>query len=291
MPSPPRSSPPTSRPTSPVQSDVSMITPRSPSRLSAFRRMSPARPFGVPRHGRVSSLSTLNLPGMEASATQSAVSAPSNARRWRPSVISHFNDPSACVSPHVDSSSSTLAVDMPPTLSRPSMSSSQTHDTILTPTSTLYDSPEANVTGRGHTKPRKSFMSSMRVRAKSSSSLFLGLTSGSSSSAHSNQFEDLSLDEPSTRHHRVRSPSHHPAKAKYHHPRAEASQPQVAYSNPSSFLSFTNPVRERKKRKLVIGGIHPEDHRRFEAVKRWCEVSTATKAMRFSISSYHGSFT
>lgn len=29
--------------------------------------------------------------------------------------------------------------------------------------------------------------------------------------------------------------------------------------------------KAKKKRKLIIGGIHPQDERRFEAARRWCE--------------------
>ena len=50
--------------------------------------------------------------------------------------------------------------------------------------------------------------------------------------------------------------------------------PQVAYSSGSRRLSLASLSSRKKKRKLVISGIAPNDARRFDGVKRWCEVCT-----------------
>ena len=47
-------------------------------------------------------------------------------------------------------------------------------------------------------------------------------------------------------------------------------------ATPTNFGTVTTLLtspKARKKRKLIISGIPPDDERRFEAVKRWCEVS------------------
>jgi hypothetical protein len=52
------------------------------------------------------------------------------------------------------------------------------------------------------------------------------------------------------------------------------SRPYVAYapSNHSSFSAFVSSTRGRNYKKLVISGIGVDEHKRFDGVRRWCEV-------------------
>ena len=54
--------------------------------------------------------------------------------------------------------------------------------------------------------------------------------------------------------------------------------PQIVYSanGPLPRVSFASPVRNKKKKKLIISGIGVNDTRGFEGVKRWCEVRSSS---------------
>lgn len=55
-------------------------------------------------------------------------------------------------------------------------------------------------------------------------------------------------------------------------------QPQVAFSAPKESGTIprvslsTFGVKDRKKKRLIISGISPNDSKKFEGAKRWCEV-------------------
>lgn len=58
-------------------------------------------------------------------------------------------------------------------------------------------------------------------------------------------------------------------------PSKQRTRPEVAYVSISKRISFTSLSSRKKHRKLIVSGIAPNDTRRFEGVKRWCEVRVA----------------
>jgi hypothetical protein len=49
---------------------------------------------------------------------------------------------------------------------------------------------------------------------------------------------------------------------------------QVVYSSGGTRVNFTSlSSRQKKKRKLIVSGVGHKDFRKFEGVKRWCEVT------------------
>lgn len=53
-----------------------------------------------------------------------------------------------------------------------------------------------------------------------------------------------------------------------------------------SLTALSVPSNERKKKKLIVGGIGMNDTRRFEAMKKWCQVSDVLKDKNQSEKAY-----
>ncbi|KAF8640355.1 hypothetical protein AX17_000026 [Amanita inopinata Kibby_2008] len=231
------------------------------------------------QHNRSSSLSTLHPSGNCASPRSSIVTAPS---RWRPSVLGHF--PAAS---RMSSQDTTPQIDSTYAPSRPSLSSGETMTTAT--------GASENELGNFFTK--LSLVDSIRSRGTSNGSLFKSRV-GSTSSVWS-QTQMTSSESP-------RSGSSQPPPSLLSRrasamprssppafdedldgdddedieppPPQQAStsskRPQIAYSSGGAlprvhFSSLTR--RHKKKRRLVVSGIKPNDSRKFDNLKRWCE--------------------
>ncbi|KII94118.1 hypothetical protein PLICRDRAFT_416504 [Plicaturopsis crispa FD-325 SS-3] len=259
---------------------------RSPSRLSIFHRSSPAASVS---HSRSSSLSTLNIAGME-NAT-SSVAAGSTGSRWRPSVMGHFPGPSV---PEVTPSSDYLP--------RPSMSSTTTYSSNTSPSTVFTEAPS--------TPPKPSFMGSIRSRAKSSTSSAL-FNNSTESSPSSSSLVSTPGNSPPPRHglvHKasmIRMPFLHKSDATPFYgvdiddndedaarppPPPPPTVPEIVYTNRDkgrlSLAALSTP--SKRKKKLVVSGIGRNDMRRLEGLKAWCEsFGEVSQIMRMPNSDLH----
>jgi hypothetical protein len=43
------------------------------------------------------------------------------------------------------------------------------------------------------------------------------------------------------------------------------------------------PKNRRKKKKLIVSGVAPDDAQKFEGVKRWCEVRVSQISLRLEL--------
>lgn len=246
------------------------------------------------QHNRSASLGTVNIP------VEPSSSSP-HSSKWRPSVLGIFASSAT-------SQTSVLPSETLYTPSRPSISSSYTcTSSAATPPSRL------EVQSVSPSKP--SFVDSLRSRRKSygnllysatpkpgvenvlsTTSLCTNETVGSVNSSSSVQKQksnarvpfapkpvynrmnsadddDDEDDGTATRARRVTVPA--------------VTQPQVVFSAPRDGgtlsrvgLSGVNSRSEKKKKKLIISGIGPGEAKKFEAAKRWCEVSSLLRVSR-----------
>ncbi|KAF9076041.1 hypothetical protein BDP27DRAFT_1533324 [Rhodocollybia butyracea] len=244
------------------QSPARSVTPTSgtPSRKSFLplsSRLGTSSERSVPKqHNRSSSLSVLNTP-------------PSPSK-WRPSVLGYFSSSQVSVIP-----SETLY-----TPSRPSVSSNSTVTTITTTTSataTVTDNEAVTSKFNGITSIRsreRPYVAHSRENSLSTSpSAFhtrqaslrkpLGPKSGVQL-ANSNVDYPLPDDEDDDE--QLRTAVHAPKRN---------AKPEVAFSsspnNTLSKMSFAALTKNTKKKRLIISGISPNDTRKFEGIKRWCE--------------------
>lgn len=268
---------------SPATSSVS----RSPSRLSMFQRSSRAtsnseasNPYN---HNRSSSLHTSHLVAEARSEERCRHSSPSSWR-WRPSVLGHFASLS-----DGDARSSTR--DSPGSSSRPSMSSTTTSSSYATPSTNMMYEDEAPLVPPS--TPQKShFFGSLRLRSQkavtSSLSLFTTETSSSFPASLSLPASEPQLSQPpgfpgslARKSSTIRLPFSPKSKAldsafpNIFAEAPDAMRPRVVYTGKShvprvSLSSIAGQSRSTKK-KLVIGGIAPEDVKRLEAVQKWCQ--------------------
>ncbi|SJL06271.1 uncharacterized protein ARMOST_09607 [Armillaria ostoyae] len=214
------------------------------------------------QHKRSSSLSTIS---------SSVPRSPSS--KWRPSVLGHFSSQTAASQTSVLPSENTVYAP-----SRPSLSSTIT--TTVTSTSDL-SIPVSQV----------SFADSVRFHGVSHGA-FYGLNKESLSSC-SSSFGVEPVKPKKLR--KARSSIRVPLSTRYiadanipvqgdgvgefgaRLPKVNPTSPQVAFSASGkggtmprvSFASLS--TRNSKKKKLIVSGIGPDDTRRFEGVKRWCE--------------------
>lgn len=198
----------------------------------------------------------------------------SPSSKWRPSVLGHFSSQTAASQTSVLPSENTVYAP-----SRPSLSSTIT--TTVTSTSDL-SVPVSQV----------SFADSVRFHGVSHGA-FYGLNKESLSSCSSN-FGVEPVKPKKLR--KARSSIRVPLSTRYiadanipvqgdgvgefgaRLPKVNPTSPQVAFSASGkggtmprvSFASLS--TRNSKKKKLIVSGIGPDDTRRFEGVKRWCEV-------------------
>ena len=224
-------------------------------------------------HNRSSSLSTVQGVGSCASPRNSIATISS---RWRPSVLGHFSTPS--MSSHV---STPAPKNEPPyTPPRPSVSSA---DTFLTGVS------ENDI---GHFFSKLSLVDTFRSRGDPSKS---HIASSSSIWSQSQTSVPSPSDSPQSTSHspssqRPRNSAFRPYAPAFDAelddveeegelpspPAPEAStRPQVAYSSGRRLprMHFSSLARRhKKKRRLVVTGIKPNDVRKFDSLKSWCEV-------------------
>ncbi|RPD82419.1 hypothetical protein L226DRAFT_25455 [Lentinus tigrinus ALCF2SS1-7] len=226
------------RPSAPV-STARAHSPASSNSTSTFRR----DPEHVAAHSRGSSLSTVSairrnsrppvLPELTATPTKTNTA-------WkfkRPAVVGHFS-PSP---PDDDSEGSS-----PPP--RPSTSSSVTHSG----SSTTYTRTSSDA-------PRKMYFGS--IRSHSSTTIFSSSPSLWSLPTDASHMYDPPESTKILARDRVMSSS-------------EDTPMTWKPSPPANLGSVTNLLtspKARKKRKLIISGIPPDDERRFDGVRKWCE--------------------
>ncbi|TFK77315.1 hypothetical protein BDN72DRAFT_38316 [Pluteus cervinus] len=264
---------------SPAKKSRPTSTPPNPSHRVSLLSRSPRQPPTTNRqpyqqHDRSASLGSVQVPQLAAS-------------KWRPSVLGHFT--------------LSATVDEIPTPPRPSMSSG---DTLSSTTATTTTTTENDM----FMPPRLTLPDSIRSHNKSWNSLIqfthfgkFGSTdsvrSQSISGSVKSQYEPSLTPEstppatPALLEVRPRVPTPPKTKSQLSTTnvdfdlsddedeeqdqvpalRPQPTIPQVAYSSGSNRVSLSSLSSRKKKRKLVISGIAPNDTRRFEGVKRWCE--------------------
>ncbi|OSD03210.1 hypothetical protein PYCCODRAFT_1467075 [Trametes coccinea BRFM310] len=227
------------RPSAPASS-ASLARPHSPasSTTSTFRRNPAAS------HSRGSSLSTVNALHQRSARTESPElsTSPPKTTAWkfkRPSVAGHFSP-----MPENDS-----AEQIPPP--RPSTSSSVTHSG----SSTVYTRTSSDA-------PRKMYFGS--IRSHSSTTIFSASPSLWSLPTDASHINDPPESEKVIARDRLQSASEGS-------PIPWKPSPSTVPHMGSVTSLLTSPRSRSKKRKLIISGIPPDDERRFEGVRKWCE--------------------
>lgn len=183
--------------------------------------------------------------------------------KWRPTVLGYFSTPST-------SQTSVLPSETVYTPSRPSISSSNTYTSSSTPSKHL----------RVPSTPSKlSLVESMRSRRRSFGALLSNPCSENLPSLASLSLEDEQPPSPKSTVSRIPfapKPPFPTDQDPMPHTRtvvSQATQPQVAFSAPKDgTLSRFSSRNQKKKKKLVISGISAGEARKFDNVKRWCEV-------------------
>ncbi|KAK7059210.1 hypothetical protein VNI00_001837 [Paramarasmius palmivorus] len=242
------------------------------------------------QHNRSSSLSTLNTQTSSPSTTIPDFPSPASTK-WRPTVLGFFS------SPNTSSQVSVLHSETLYASSRPSMCSSNTgtSTSITTPSTVMEDVPPSP---KSPTKPEPlsmSFVSSIRSRRRVSGNTLHVVGS-------SEHFESPSS--PTSYHGSMRGPgslrlpfapkggslmnntNYDPQEyeededdecCQQHQQasRSGPSRPEVAFSGSNKGgtlprVSFAS-LNQKKKKKLVISGIAPNEARKFDGAKRWCE--------------------
>ncbi|KAF9269969.1 hypothetical protein L218DRAFT_992644 [Marasmius fiardii PR-910] len=268
------------RPSTPNrQSPSSMATSRSPSRISFLGFGTPSGRTASKQHNRSSSLSTLNI-------TTAAASIPdlSPPTKWRPSVLGFFVSPTA-------SQVSVLQSDTLCAPSRPSMSSSNTTTTSNSLTTAVASEDQNPPPSQCKTQPSKTLVPSLRLRRRSHGNLLNTTSSenfGTAPSIHGGSQKTGSLRGPFAAKGGTLVTGNLPTNELLEDDEDEYEEhcvntrpgpmrPQVAFAASNkggaiprvSFASLSS--RSQKKKKLVINGIAPNDVRKFEGAKRWCE--------------------
>ena len=253
------------------KADASSSPYRAFSRLSIFQR-TPRSSIGISSdnyntHSRTSSILTHNRSISQHSANSNLNShSPRTNSRWRPSVLGHFYQPSA-------SQSSVVVSETHSTPSRPSISSDtySTSRTVTTIESNVLSTPPKVLAQDplGYTLPT----AATSFPTASRSSIWLpshGLDSSPGGahcktlSQHRTTFApELNENDDSPLTFRAR-----------HHDTIRASIPFSSSTGtlPRVKFSSLNTRSQRKKKKLVISGVGVGDTRKFEGIKRWCEV-------------------
>ncbi|KIK70756.1 hypothetical protein GYMLUDRAFT_65972 [Collybiopsis luxurians FD-317 M1] len=258
------------------QSPARSITPTSGTTPLTPRK--PFLPLGSPlgtssqrstskQHNRSTSLSILN-----SSPSAMSESSPVSSK-WRPSVLGYF------------SSSATSQVSVIPsetlyTPSRPSVSSNTTFTTTATSTS-------ATATAMDNDIPAKPFLSngvsSLRLRQRSFQNLSCTV------SAMTTENNVPAVRTSASKHASLRIPLAPKAGIRLSNSNVdsddeESTAPAAAIPKPNtksevvfksstlSKMSFaTLSSKSSKKKRLIISGIAPNDVRKFDGVKKWCE--------------------
>ncbi|KAI0361465.1 hypothetical protein OH77DRAFT_1492512 [Trametes cingulata] len=226
------------RPSAPASSTAAPRSHSPASSTSTFRRNA----GHAASHSRGSSLSTVNAIHQRSARTESPElsASPPKTTAWkfkRPSVAGHF-------SPATEDE----AEGIPPP--RPSTSSSVTHSG----SSTVYTRTSSDA-------PRKMHFGS--IRSHSSTTIFSTSPSLWSLPTDASHINDPPESEKVIARDRLKSSSESSAAT------WKSTSPSMPHLGSVSNM-LTTP-RSRKKRKLIISGIPPDDERRFEGVRKWCE--------------------
>ncbi|KAG5353645.1 hypothetical protein C0989_003782 [Termitomyces sp. Mn162] len=244
------------------------------------------------QHGRSSSLSAFGFSGSSDVTTNITLAA-----RNRPSVLGHFASASA--------SQASVPSDTTCTLSRPSISSGDTYtsgtpttesDLPMTPSRlTFMDSIRFRTKSRGgvfasasaifssgslslkKTGSSEGHNSNLAVAmdgadtlpiatvAQHSQATWIPLAEKPSSKLVNSNVSSLEgEDEEDDTHHAIKQPAKQP----------DPTRPHVAYSSGAALPRVSLAAlstRHKKKKKLVVRGIGPNEVRKFEGVKQWCE--------------------
>ncbi|KAH9898263.1 hypothetical protein C8Q73DRAFT_744305 [Cubamyces lactineus] len=226
------------RPSAPASSAPRAHSPGASS-TSTFRRNPTAS------HSRGSSLSTANAIYQRSACTESPElsASPPKTTAWkfkRPSVAGHFSP-----APEEE------AEGIPPP--RPSTSSSVTHSG----SSTVYTRTSSDA-------PRKMHFGS--IRSHSSTTIFSSSPSLWSLPTDASHINDPPESQKVIARDRVLSASEGSSSATW------KPSPAGVVPNIGGVTSMlTSPRARGRKRKLIISGIPPDDARRFDGVKKWCE--------------------
>ena len=260
-----------------VLSRLSLFPPRTPR--SSTGPASVADTTITPQHARSQSVSTLSF-----STPQKPVkyTSPPVSSKWRPTVLGHFHQPSI--------SQVSIGGSEANYTSRPSISSGDTYATSMasrttsTFESTIPSTPSKlslleSIRLRGTRSPKSASASSFSVASTSPARVSTSASVQGSSCSHAtyssmdfashrvpftplpgssldNIDDEADLEPPPTyrfsKHESVRSVS--------------SGMKRVNFSSLSSRT-------HRKKKKLIVSGVGVSETRKFEGVKRWCEVS------------------
>ncbi|KAJ3750668.1 hypothetical protein DFH05DRAFT_107387 [Lentinula detonsa] len=264
------------------------ITPRTPSRKSFIplnSRLSQGSERSHPKqHNRSSSLSILNTSPLSPSSSSQMPETTHTPSKWRPSVLGYFSSSAASQVSFIPSE--TLY-----TPSRPSVSS---NSTVTTTTSITSATATAKNNDASVTLPLNSGVAPFRLRRRSHRNLL--------HAANSNHVENNTpnsspaIPNRSTKGGSMRIPLAPKRTAQLansnvnpiHDDDEERSfvpvpvvkpntKPEVAFvasskTNTLSKMSFAAlSSKNNKKKRLIISGIAPNDVRKFEGVKKWCE--------------------
>ncbi|KAG5654701.1 hypothetical protein H0H81_007457 [Sphagnurus paluster] len=248
------------------------------------------------QHSRSTSLSTLNLTGK--APYSGDIPNPGSSTKWRPSVLGHFASSST--------SQTSVPSDTAYTPSRPSMSSADTYTsgTATTMDTDLLISPSRmnfmdsirfrsksnggmfNPTSGSNSARSHKYGNSLGNPSTPALSIIDSVASTSTlahrsqttripfvpkpTSRLANSRADYDYEDAEDEDHNTCYPTVQPLKQQY-----DPTRPHVAYSSggalPRVNLASLSS-RHRKKKKLVVSGVGPNELRKFEGVKRWCEV-------------------
>ncbi|KIL71712.1 hypothetical protein M378DRAFT_155318 [Amanita muscaria Koide BX008] len=265
-------------PTTPVKD-----SPRTSSRLSFLSKSSRTSKNWTPRsgsntpqpqHHRSSSTTTVQEMPDNRSNKSSIITTPS---KWRPSVFSHFSTPSRSSEPGYPTRGDLLHT--PP---RQSTSSSDTY----------INRAGASDSDLGNFFNKLSLVDSVRSRGDISKSQIASTSSVWSQGQTVQTLVSSSTDSP-------QSGSSQPTLSQWSRSSATfrpyptvfdeeldgideeaelsppplklSSKPQIAYSAGGAFRFSALTKRHKKKRRLVVSGIKPNDVRKFDNLKHWCE--------------------
>ena len=243
---------------------------RAFSRLSIFQR-TPRSSIGISSdnyntHSRTSSILTHNRSISQHSANSNLNShSPRTNSKWRPSVLGHFYQPSV-------SQSSVVISETHSTPSRPSISSDtcSTSRTATTIESNVLSTPPKILAQDPLDYTLPTAASSFPTASRSSVWL---PGHGLDSSPRGAHCQTLSQHRTFTLELNENEDDSPPTFRARHHDTIRASIPYSSTGTlPRVKFSSLNTRSQRKKKKLVISGVGVGDTRKFEGIKRWCEV-------------------
>lgn len=259
-----------------VLSRLSLFPPRTPR--SSTGPTSLADTTITPQHARSHSISTLSF-----STPQKPVkhTSPPSSSKWRPTVLGHFHQPSI--------SQVSIGGSEANYTSRPSVSSGDTYATSMasrttsTFESTILSTPSKlsifeSIRLRGNKSPKSassfSFASTSPARVSTSASVqgsscsHATYSSMDFVSSHRIPFAPLpgsSLDN-------IDDETDLDPQPTYRFNKHESVRPVSSGMKRVNFSSLSSRTH-RKKKKLIVSGVGVTETRKFEGVKRWCEVS------------------